>query len=282
MTRKPKICATHRSQYQRGCPECRHYYRTIHRTRHRLKAYGRWQHKVDAAPARLRLQQLRANGMSTRQIAKVTGVSRYAIRAVNRGQPQAAHYIVEAILGCPVKASERFVDATGTARRLHALARAGYSNADIGQYLDRHTITVARWRIVQPGDAVSVATHQMIAALYERLWGTEGPSPAAKRYAERTCLLPFEAWTDATIDDPQALPYSDREANEYIDEVLLQAVIRRERKFLELSDMERLRLYRQHVAGGGTPRSFRDRYRPVPAAVLRWLQAQVEQETIAA
>lgn len=274
---RPSKCNTHGARYARGCPQCIYYFRTLQKTRAQLKALGQWEYMVDARPARQHLSGLLRRGMSIRQIAATTGLSRYVLFAVRKGQPQVTYVVSEAILGCPVRAPRGpvMVDATGTARRLQALAVAGYSSSDIAARLGRHAITVAHWRNAQSGQVVTAETRGLVADLYERLWGTDGPSVVAQRRAAQAGMQPFEAWTDAIIDDPTAAPYSDPEAVQFVDEVLVKAVVRGQRPFLDLSPAEQLQLYRAHVAAGRSVRSFRDRYRPVPAPILKQLQSQV-------
>lgn len=163
------------------------------------------------------------------------------------------------------------VDATGTARRLQALACAGYGLGEVAAALESRRLTVQGWRRMHH-PRVRSDTQSLVATLYARWWDTEGPSNAARMYAARHGWLPFEAWTDTILDDPAAAPYSDPEALAYLDWVLLDQVVHRRRGFLALNEAERLHLYREHAGRGGTPRSFRDRYRPVPAPILRWLQ----------
>jgi hypothetical protein len=74
----------------------------------------------------------------------------------------------------------------------------------------------------------------------------------------------FDAWTDATIDDPGAYPYGDPEHVNYVDQVLVQRVRRGLRRYIELNDREKMELLRLHLADGGSLRRFRDLYRPVP------------------
>lgn len=166
-------------------------------------------------------------------------------------------------------AQASLVDAVGTARRLQALACAGYGLGEIAKMLGSRRLTVQSWRR-QRHRLVRMETRVIVGDLYDRLWCTDGPSQSARIYADRNGWLPFEAWTDELIDDPTAVAY--QEAHLSIDWVLLDLVKTRHRQFMVLNDAERLYLYRACVARGMTPRGFRDRYRPVPAPVLRWLQ----------
>lgn len=265
-------CQVHGHTWHRGCKGCQEYWRVTHNNRARLTAYGQWPvSTVDAGPARQHLTRLYAAGMSTRRISTITGVSRFVIRAVRQGQPKVRDYLAAAILGCPVKLPSDLISPVGVSRRLQALSRNRYSIDDLSMLLERRPIIVARWRAgTHP---ITKHTYQLVCDLYDRLWCTEGPSPRAEAHAKRVGYLPSDAWTDENVDDPGTQPYSHVE-EEIVDEVLIRAVLRLGRPFLDLSDAERLRLYAMHIGEGRTTRSFRDRYR-VPADVLRWLQAQV-------
>lgn len=268
---RPRRCSEH-SRWTRGCSGCREYSRLVRKHRERLRAAGRWEGMVDASRARQRLRELSSAGMSTRQISEATGISRYTILCIRRGQSIVNKYVVDAILGCPTQ-PPRKVSGIGAARRLQALCCAGYSNEDIGKRIGRRALTVAHWRHCQPGQLITRQTHDLIATVYNDLWDTKGPSVVASRYAQRAGYLPFEAWTEETIDDPNASPYS--EAASFVDEELLRRVRTHKRDFIELTPAEQLALFSAHMAAGGTPRGFRDKYRPVPIHILRWLQEAI-------
>jgi hypothetical protein len=98
------------------------------------------------------------------------------------------------------------VDATGTRRRLQALATAGWSAQVIADLLGvgpkTHICRIragARARVLR-------STAQRVQALYDELWDRPGPSLYARNYAaKRAWALPL-AWDDDTIDDPAAAP----------------------------------------------------------------------------
>lgn len=163
----------------------------------------------------------------------------------------------------------------GVARRLQALAVAGYGSGEIA-----HHLVAARWRVVrwrQPFcRQVQLTTHQRVAYTYERLYHTDGPSTLARQHALALGWQPIDAWTDHTIDDPDAAPYSDPEQSNHIDWILLDRIRRRQQPggYALLTPSEQLVLLREHfLRGGGTLRGFRDRYRPVPIEPLRRLVA---------
>jgi len=159
------------------------------------------------------------------------------------------------------------INATGAARRLQAAACAGYGTGHLAELLVANRMHVRAWQQHRRAQ-IHLATHQRIAHTYERIWDTDGRSTLARQHAIRRGWHPFEAWTDSTIDDPGAPPYSDPEQTGYVDQVLLQRVTRGERAYLDLSAAEKLELLRLHLETGTSLRGFRNRYRPVPKREL--------------
>lgn len=163
----------------------------------------------------------------------------------------------------------------GAARRLQALAAAGYGSGIIAHHLAAPRWRVTRWR--QPYcQQIWLATHQRVDYLYQRFYHTDGPSSLARQHARLLGWQPVDAWTDTTIDDPIATPYSDPAQTSHVDWVLLDQVRTRQRPhgFLQLTNSERLVLLREHfLQHGGTLRGFKDRHRPVPVEILRVLVA---------
>lgn len=94
----------------------------------------------------------------------------------------------------------------GAQRRLRALAALGWSWHACAEQVGMEKRFVQR---LAAGDRATVhpATHDRIAALYERLSMTVGPSPRTRAYAQRHGWLPPLAWDDADLDDPAAAPH---------------------------------------------------------------------------
>jgi hypothetical protein len=99
----------------------------------------------------------------------------------------------------------RWVDSTGSARRLQALAALGYGLLDLAEHLEWGK---SRVRDVQSMRAplVRVATAERVARVYDELAMTPGPSTRARDLARRRGWVPPLAWDDDEIDDPQARP----------------------------------------------------------------------------
>jgi len=165
------------------------------------------------------------------------------------------------------------VDAVGVARRLQALACAGYGVTPLADLLAAQRMHVKAWQRHR-WHQVHLSTHERIDYTYQKLWDTDGGSTQARDHAGRRGWQPFEAWTDATIDDPAAYPYGDPVQVGYIDRVLIKRVWEGKRPYLDLTAAEKIELLTRHLANDGSMRGFRDRYRPVPKRELDLLIAQ--------
>lgn len=98
------------------------------------------------------------------------------------------------------------VDATGSRRRLQALAVLGWPSAALAPRLGLHTKSICDIR--SNGRKVHRTTAARIRQLYRDLVDVQGPSqPAAARARARGWVSPL-AWDD--IDDPQARPVLGR------------------------------------------------------------------------
>lgn len=101
--------------------------------------------------------------------------------------------------------------ATGTVRRLQALAVAGWPSRCLGAQLGANRTRVPK---LLRERHVTVRTAHRVAALYDRLWNVDpatlGATPEEiDRVKARAAALgwaPASAWDDDRIDDPAALP----------------------------------------------------------------------------
>lgn len=133
------------------------------------------------------------------------------------------------------------VAVTGTARRIEALVAAGYSMADVARHLD---VSDRKVRSLINGDVarVFVRTAEMVAALYEKISGTPGPSAKAREYAARRGWAPPLAWDDAAIDDPNAVPNCGGPGENIIDSELISRAQAGQARWAQLNHAERLTL----------------------------------------
>lgn len=160
----------------------------------RQKALGRWRTVyVDAEPVRLHLKELQAAGLGLRRIAELAGVNRKTLQWITTGRSErgsAPSFQVhrdnaDKILAVAVPdsahaaaADRQLVSALGTVRRLQALAAAGHPRGALADRLG-----------IAPGNAtrlfadttirVTAATARKVAALFEELKTTPGPSARA-------------------------------------------------------------------------------------------------------
>jgi len=213
---------------------------------------------VDAEPARLRVKQLLADGMTVRQLEAATGVHDTAIRVLvgdfpNRKQsvrirPATAAALLAVRFDPLTPRGDATVAAIGTRRRLQALQAIGYP----GQYLavrlgagPNSMLQVAR------RDRVRAATARAVAALYAELENTPGPSSRTARAARGRGWLPPVWWDEDSIDDPQAVPAGVRIYREHGWPVLLDDATAPRAKRIALmlrSSRQRPGLSRQQIA----------------------------------
>lgn len=199
-----------------GCSQCLATKATAKQKRDRLKAYGRYESPlVDSAPTITKIETLRTDGWTHREIATAAGM-KYAeqVQTLLARRVRKVHRDTEAaVLGIrskPPKPQNGLVDPTGTRRRLRALARMGWSWLALaeasGHGWDNQFIS----RAATGDKAVMAKTADAVRELYERL-ADEPPRPGrgATRARNRAIadgwLAPIE-WTGIDMDDPDAEP----------------------------------------------------------------------------
>ena len=162
---------------------------------------------VDAGPVKAHVAMLRAAGVGKRTIAMRAGVSQTVIdrllginteKPCNRVRPETARRIL-AVKGSDV-ADGSYVDTIGTTRRLRGLVAIGWTQTELATRIgwsvcNLNSIVMAR----RPG--VTVDTARLVAALYDELSMTPGPSSRARAVAARHGWLPPLAWDDEQLDD---------------------------------------------------------------------------------
>jgi predicted transcriptional regulator len=102
------------------------------------------------------------------------------------------------------------ISRAGTARRVQALHRIGYTAAEIGEFMGVTKQAVLYYR-VYPGPILR-DTAQRVSVAYEVLAYRPPRSPSAPtmRWAVRQGWATPFAWDDDTIDDPAAKPHGVR------------------------------------------------------------------------
>jgi transcriptional regulator with XRE-family HTH domain len=192
------------------------------RLRRRLQAYGRWQPFADATPVRTHVNAIRSTGMGVANLSEKTGVSIATIDHLLYGSgdyPPAAQLRTEsaqALLAYWPTLDDYYdgaiIDATGTRRRIQALAAIGWPSNAIQQRVNHITLkAVERLRI---NDRVTARTARAIRDLYDEVsekraedYGvTPWVAVRSRTYATKNEYAAPIAWDPDTIDDPNAHP----------------------------------------------------------------------------
>lgn len=222
-TRTDAVTHGKRSTYVAGCrcAPCTEANRVAQAAWARRRLYGVEPSMTDAQPVREHVQQLMAQGMGWRMIAKAAGVGtttmgsllygRNRLLADGRREPPSRRMHSETaarIMAVELTLADgAVVDATGTVRRLQALVAAGTSQSDLASRLGMLEANFGRLVNADPLQTqVTVKTRAAVAALYEQLWNPACPDSRAVAHARRKGWPPPMAWDDETIDDPNAVP----------------------------------------------------------------------------
>lgn len=267
------------SSYMRGCPGCQQHDREEWRRRARQRAYGILEPGfLPAKPVYDHVVELmRETGASRARVAAKAGVARSTVDRLMRTEGAGLMYrdSAKALLGV-LRVTPSTVSAVGTTRRLQALAASGFSVPAICQAAGIRPSYLWDMHQLRRGlrTRLSWAMAERIRRVYEQLWDDSGDSAVSRRTAQRQGWLPPEAWADGDIDNPDAEPYAS--AEETVDLVLVNRVKAGQRRFMELNRAEQLHMLREHLTGGGKLRTFRDRYRPAPMALLLQLQNEIQ------
>ncbi|MFH8867103.1 hypothetical protein [Streptomyces griseus] len=193
------------------------------RRRRRLIGYGQWKPFVEAEPVRQHVLNIRDQaGMSFRNLSAATGVSNgtleHLIYGVT-GYPPARQIRSEsaaALLGywptLDDYADLAVIDATGTRRRMQALAALGWSAPAVHQRID--FVTARAIANLKAREQVTARLARAVRDFYRQVCGSPAekhgvPTAAAKQArtgAARNRWPGPSAWDDDTIDDPDAKP----------------------------------------------------------------------------
>jgi len=220
------------------CTSCTTANTAASRAANRERAYGRWQPLTDAKPVNDHLVALRAAGIGVERIAELTGMSVSNIRtlaASDRGHSPAARRlrastaarILSVNIADEYRAPHSQVDATGTRRRLQALAAIGWPLELLAAELNRRTSSLRR-SMTSP--SVMAYTARDVASLYRRLENTPPPQitrrdcaavNASRANATARGWLPPMAWDDIDTDDPPRLAAAQTPVAD-VDEIALE------------------------------------------------------------
>ena len=168
---------------------------------------------VDAQPLKDHVAMLMASGMSFRAIALTAGYTSRNALADSMTRSRVRPATMARILAVSPNRDNRrdgYVDATGSRRRLQALAVNGYSTRDLaGRLGHKHAATV---QDIASGKTPTVRYRTMdaIRDLYEELWDKPGGNDRSASIARSKGWLPALAWDDDLIDRPDHEPQDVR------------------------------------------------------------------------
>jgi hypothetical protein len=204
---RPPRCPRH-GRRDKHCDDCKTYDRWRARNYHRRCKLGLHVREklIDATPAIAHLRELRAAGMPLRHIAARAGIGKATVAdLMARTTPGVIKEdTAAAILGTRLRVSPRaMVDATGTRRRVEALARAGWTKEHIGAAIGRSSNRITEW--TRDG-ALPAGMAEAVKRFYDEHVYREGPSREGAAVAHGKGWLCHWAWDDDTIDDPAAEP----------------------------------------------------------------------------
>jgi hypothetical protein len=205
------------------CAACTAANRDDQRRITRLRAYGQWHPYTDARPAREHVRALGRLGIGWRRAAELAGIPQSTMRAlvfgrVGRPGPssrlrQETAAAILAVRAYPGNvAAGTPVDATGTRRRLEALAAIGWSRAKLGEQLGIEPTGMSE---LFRRDRVRAGRAQAVADLYEQLWNRRPPEDGwrekisaarSRNYARQHGWAPPLAWDEDQLDAPDGKP----------------------------------------------------------------------------
>ena len=206
-----------------GCrlPACVERKNAWARERSRQMREGTWQPLEDAEPVRAHVRRLLEAGLTPQRIADLAGTDRMSItdftqnRGTRRGlrHRTTAEFAAKILAIDPATASPSRVDATGTHRRIQALAARGWPLLHIGRQLGMHP---HRPEQILRVDRIYTFTRDRIAEGYpllaeqrpERRGVPKHKARLAREWAKTNRWAPPKYWADRmdVIDDPHFTP----------------------------------------------------------------------------
>jgi hypothetical protein len=153
---------------------------------------------------------LRGLGWTYHQIAQAAGTSSSVPHGLALGRYRSLRHASEtAVLSVPLAParSHRGTDATGTRRRVQALAWMGWPAHVVAS---RAGTTAATLLTETCRGRLSVRLAEGVRAVYADLSATPGPSRIAGAKARQSGHAPPAAWDDGQIDNPRARPQGVR------------------------------------------------------------------------
>ncbi|MFF2411804.1 hypothetical protein [Streptomyces sp. NPDC058092] len=186
---------------------------------------GQWEPFVDAEPVREHLRQVNAAGMSYRAICERLGFAQdsslqhlmWGRGEYGPGQ-QVRRETAELVLSYWPSLGDfpdgARIDATGTRRRIEALAVRGWPRHLMAKQVG---MTETHFRKASGRERVTARLARGVTALYDAWWDQDplehgvplGSVSRVRADAARSGFRSALAWDDDTIDDPSAVPQTD-------------------------------------------------------------------------
>jgi transcriptional regulator with XRE-family HTH domain len=210
----------HRQRGEAACDACLVANREYHRRRRVIKGLNK---NVDPEPARQHIIRLLANGATLRGIAAEAGMNVRQVGEVYRGCHASIWPETEARILAVERGWSLYIPAAGTARRIDALRRMGWT---VEHLADRLGVTFQAVHYMTRQKRVRRDTAERVAAIYDELSMVPGPSAILRARAATQGLLPPLAWDDDTIDDPAAWASPGEDTDDLPDDVVVERLLR--------------------------------------------------------
>ncbi len=187
-------------------------------------ASGQGPRLVDAKDTRAHVQMLLSHGLAAVRVADLAGVPRGVVSHLLWGRPTLGQPPARRIRRDYAAALRQVspgqlpahghVPAVGSARRLQALACAGWPSAAVAARVGVHQNHLLRVMSPAPGRQVGVALAAAVRDTYDALWNVSPESAGVRpqtvtrvrNQARARGYAPALAWDDDAIDDPTAKP----------------------------------------------------------------------------
>jgi hypothetical protein len=168
---------------------------------------------VDAKPLKDHVQMLMAAGMSFKAIALTAGYTSRNALADSMTRSRVRPSTMARVLAVRADSDNRrdaYTDATGSARRLQALAVNGWPTRNLAKQLGHKDPATIQHIASGKTPTIRLRTKDGIRDLYEQLWDQPGPSKRTADIAKAKGWLPALAWDDDLIDRPEHRPENVR------------------------------------------------------------------------
>jgi plasmid maintenance system antidote protein VapI len=145
-------------------------------------------------------------GISGRRLGELVGMPQPSIWRITRQERVMASTAAKILAVKPdvgLAADNAVVDSTGSGRRVQALQVLGWRAVDIAEKCGVRRETIVD---VYAQRFVTAELARKIAAVFDELQATPGPSEIVRRRSLGKGWVPPMAWSDETIDDPAAVP----------------------------------------------------------------------------